>query len=98
MTQYSCRFLLLVLSCLPLWAAAATTPAAGYADTVLVHGKVLTVDASDSVAAGLAIRDGRIIAVGSDQAVLALAGSKTRSVAAIVTPRVRRAACSRKLL
>src|ERR1700754_274174 len=47
------------------------------ADLVLIHGKVLTVDAKDSIAQAIAIRDGRILAVGSDTQVLALAGPKT---------------------
>lgn len=37
------------------------------ADTVLVGGKIVTVDADDRVAAAVAIRDGRILAAGSDQ-------------------------------
>jgi predicted amidohydrolase YtcJ len=50
------------------------------ADTVLVHGTVLTVDERDSVAQGLAIRDGRIIAVGADAHVMKLAGPKTKVI------------------
>ena len=50
------------------------------ADTVLVHGTVLTVDAQDSVAQAIALRDGRILRVGSDEAVLALVGPSTRVI------------------
>lgn len=55
-----------------LLVAALTCPAMaagcdGLADTVLLHGKVLTVDKSDSVAEAIAIRMNRIIAVGSDR-------------------------------
>ncbi|MEJ1966072.1 MAG: amidohydrolase [Gammaproteobacteria bacterium] len=35
-------------------------------DLLLVHGKVLTVDSSFSIASALAIKDGRIVAVGGD--------------------------------
>lgn len=80
MTQRYFRFLLLFLACLPVWTAAATKPAGIYADTVLVHGKVLTVDASDSVAAALAIRNGKILAVGTDEAVMALADAHTQII------------------
>jgi hypothetical protein len=50
------------------------------ADMVLVHGTALTVDARDSVAQAIAVRDGRIVAVGTDAQVMKLAGAKTRVV------------------
>jgi predicted amidohydrolase YtcJ len=50
------------------------------ADLVLVHGTVLTVDAKDSVAQGIAVRAGRIAAVGTDAQIMKLVGSKTRVV------------------
>jgi predicted amidohydrolase YtcJ len=50
------------------------------ADTVLVHGTVLTVDAKDSVAQALAVRGGRIVAVGADDAVMRLIGPGTRVI------------------
>ena len=37
------------------------------ADLVLVNGKILTVDASDSVAEAVAISGGRIVAVGTSE-------------------------------
>jgi predicted amidohydrolase YtcJ len=42
--------------------ASAQTP-----DLILVHGKILTVDAKDSIAQAVAIRQGKIVAVGSDK-------------------------------
>jgi len=65
--------------------AAATTPApapamAAQAQLVLLRGKILTVDAADSVAEALAIRDGKIIAVGSSADILRLAGPRTRRI------------------
>jgi hypothetical protein len=51
-----------------------TAPRAAAADTILVNGHVLTVDPQDTVADAVAIRDGKILAVGSNEAVRALAG------------------------
>ncbi len=69
------------------WGVAADQPAAvsrasadGPADLVLLHGKVITVDRHDSVAQAIAIRGGRIIAVGTDGEVQALAGPKTQTI------------------
>ena len=53
------------------WADAPT------ADRILINGNILTVDAEDSVAAAVAIRSGRIIAVGDNDEILALAGPET---------------------
>src|SRR5260370_1391753 len=50
------------------------------ADLVLRHGIVLTVDANDSVAEAVAIRDGRVIAVGTDASVGGMVGPKTRVI------------------
>jgi predicted amidohydrolase YtcJ len=63
--------------------AALTTPASSQqtpADMVLIHGTILTVDHQDSIAQALAIRDGKIVRVGSDQAILALAGPATQVI------------------
>ncbi len=50
---------------------AAQSPAA---DTVLLHGHILTMDAKDSTVQALAIRDGVIVKAGSDAEVLQFAG------------------------
>jgi len=50
------------------------------ADTVLINGKVLTVDNQFSVREALAIRDGKIAAVGSNNEVRKLAGSNARVI------------------
>jgi predicted amidohydrolase YtcJ len=56
-------------------------PAAkGPADLVVHHAKVVTVDDKFSLAEALAIKDGRIIAVGEDEAVFKTAGPKTRTL------------------
>lgn len=50
------------------------------AQIVMVHGKVITVDKADSVAQAVAIRDGKIMKVGSDAEVLALADKNTQVI------------------
>jgi predicted amidohydrolase YtcJ len=47
------------------------------ADRILFNGKIITVDGQDTIAEALAIKDGRILAVGSDTEVTALAGPNT---------------------
>ena len=42
------------------------TPPVGEADVLLIHGKILTVDANDSIAEAVAIRGEKIVAVGSE--------------------------------
>lgn len=56
---------------------AAPAPAADFADLVVVGGKVITVDAQQTIAAGVAVRGNRIVAVGD---VSALKGPSTRVV------------------
>ena len=51
-----------------------------YADLVLINGQVLTVDAEFSVAQALAVRDGRVLAVGTSADMLELAGPDTERV------------------
>ena len=58
----------------------ARADAAARADLVLVNGKVITVDPQDRVAQGVAVRAGRIVAVGADAEVRALVGPGTRIV------------------
>jgi predicted amidohydrolase YtcJ len=50
------------------------------ADMALIHGNILTVDANDSIAQALAIKNGRVAAVGKDQDILRLAGTNTRVI------------------
>jgi predicted amidohydrolase YtcJ len=56
-------------------AAAAAPP-----QLILFHGRILTVDSHDSIAQALAIRDGKIIAIGSDRDILHLAGAATQRI------------------
>ena len=50
------------------------------ADTILVNGKILTVDSRFSTREALAIRDGKITAVGSTSDVMKQAGPQTRVI------------------
>jgi len=58
----------------------ALTAAAQPADTVLVNGKILTIDALFTTRQALAIRDGRIIAVGTTADIRKLTGPNTASI------------------
>jgi hypothetical protein len=50
------------------------------ADLVLFHGRILTLDPHDTIVQALAVRDGKIIAVGADRDILRLAGAATRRI------------------
>lgn len=59
------------------------TPAANagdQADTILINGKFIAVDAADSIAEAVAIRDGKILAVGAKDAVMRYAASATHVI------------------
>lgn len=53
---------------------------AGGADLVLKNGRIYTVDAAHSWASAVAIRDGRIVGVGSDEDIAKITGGKARVV------------------
>jgi predicted amidohydrolase YtcJ len=55
-------------------------PASSPADVLLINGKIITVDAADSIAQGVAIKNGTIVAVGSNESVRSLAGPQTQVV------------------
>ncbi|MCX7886682.1 MAG: amidohydrolase [Verrucomicrobiae bacterium] len=50
------------------------------ADTLLVDGKIVTLDAQERIVEALAIRDGRIVAVGTSAEILRLAGERTEII------------------
>ena len=50
------------------------------ADTVFTGGRVLTFDDASSLAQAIAIAGNRIVAVGDDKSVLALAGPRSRVI------------------
>ena len=63
-----------------LMAAGAPAASAQVADTILFNGKVLTVDQQFSTRSAVAVREGRIMAVGLDADVRRLAGPSTRTI------------------
>ena len=63
---------ILALIAAPTWAQ--------QADTILVNGKVLAVDAAFSTHEALAVREGRIMAVGRSADIRKLAGPRTRTI------------------
>lgn len=50
------------------------------ADTAFVNGKVYTVNAANDVVQAIAIKDGKVVAVGSDASILAQVSSATRVI------------------
>jgi imidazolonepropionase-like amidohydrolase len=77
------RFLFLLG--LLLWtsrAFAQATPAelVHYPDHIFLNGKIITVDERASVAQAVAVRDGKILAVGQNAQILKLAGPKTTRI------------------
>ena len=67
---------------LPTMAQAQTVPAelVSYPNLVVLNGKVLTVDGQSSVAEAVAVRDGKIFAVGRNDEINRLVGPTTRVV------------------
>ena len=69
------------LSFLALWAFALPAYVAAVPPDLIFHsGKIVTVDEQFSIAEALAVEGSRIVAVGSNAAVRALAGPRTRSI------------------
>ena len=54
--------------------------AAEKADLILIHGRIITMDAADSVVQAIAVTGGRIIATGSDKKIQALATKGTQVI------------------
>jgi len=69
---------------LALWlagcAAGVAPPAAPAPDLILHHAKIVTVDKTFSIAQAIAIREGKIIAVGTDADILASRGPNTQLI------------------
>src|SRR5262245_44698915 len=68
--------LVLVAFALPVVAEEAKGPA----DLIVHHGKVVTGDARFSIAEAIAVKDGRILAVGDNDTILKLKGPKTQLI------------------
>jgi predicted amidohydrolase YtcJ len=73
--------LALVAACIvPSSVRPADPPAQGPADLIIHHAHVVTVDAKFSTAEAVAVKDGRILAIGKDDEILKLKGPKTRTI------------------
>ena len=68
------------LRILTLLAAVATAAAAQPADTILYHGKIITVDQQFHIVDSIAVRGDRVVAVGSREKLSALVGPNTRQI------------------
>jgi predicted amidohydrolase YtcJ len=84
-TDWRIRAVLALLVAVPAFAAAPAVPASAAApspapDLIVVGGVIRTEDRGDTVAAALAVRDGRVLAVGDDAEIRALAGKHTRII------------------
>jgi predicted amidohydrolase YtcJ len=75
-----CRVLLMAALGACACANAGEIPPAAAADLILFNGRIITVDSDDSVVEALAIKNHRILAVGSDEDIQALAGRNTRRI------------------
>jgi predicted amidohydrolase YtcJ len=71
------RFLIAVMIAFLL---ACTAISATTADLILINGKIITVDAKDSVMQAIAIGDGKILAIGSNNEIRNRAGKNTRII------------------
>src|ERR1700676_5658882 len=71
-TKIAAVVLLALAFSLPAWSQ--------NADTILLNGKILTVDNQFSTREALAIREGKIMAVGSNVEVRKIAGPRTRVI------------------
>jgi predicted amidohydrolase YtcJ len=69
-----------ILAALVVMVACAERAQAQAPDTVLVNGKIITVDARSSVREALAIRDGHIVALGTSAEMRKLAGPRSRTI------------------
>jgi predicted amidohydrolase YtcJ len=80
MTKMNAAARLAICSLLAASQANLTMAATGTPDLVLLNGKILTVDAKDTVAQAVAIRGDKIIAVGTSADIARLAAPSTRRV------------------
>jgi predicted amidohydrolase YtcJ len=71
-------FSLLLLPLLAATAPAADPPAKGPADLIVHHAKVVTVDDQFRTFEAIAVKDGRVLTLGEDEAVFRTCGPKTR--------------------
>ena len=73
--NFFCRMLATVSLVVTATATFAQAP-----DTILLNGKIVTADEHNTIREALAVRDGRIVALGKSAAIKRLAGKQTRVV------------------
>lgn len=61
-----------------IWSAAAVAQTCQDADLLLRNGHIVTMDAANSVVGAMAVRDGRILALGNDKMLVSCATSRTQ--------------------
>jgi predicted amidohydrolase YtcJ len=71
---------LLLLAVLLLPGAHLTAADPEPADLIVHHARVVTLDGKSTIAEAVAVKDGRIVAVGEDKTVLKLKGPKTKTI------------------
>jgi predicted amidohydrolase YtcJ len=75
------RIAAVIVALMAAWVTATGSPQAqAPVDLALVNGRILTVDAGDSVAEAVAIAEGRIVAVGSSDRIRARTGPQTQVI------------------
>jgi len=70
----------LALAAMPVLTGCGGPPAPAAADLVLINGHVITVDTEDTEAGAVAVRGGKILAVGTDAEIEALVGPATERI------------------
>ena len=72
---FSCLIFIVLVSCLQM-----SVPAAETATTIFKNGKVITLDKQSRIVEAIAIRGGKILAVGTDAAVMKYKGDQTKVI------------------
>ncbi len=78
--QHVCRVLVCLLLVTASWACGQPAPAGPPPSHVFHHGKIVTVDPAFRIVEAMAIRDGRIVAVGTNEEITRLAAAGTEQV------------------
>lgn len=68
------------LLCISLFGSCSGSRPGIEADLVMLNGTIITVDAGDNIAQGVAVKNGRILAVGTDRQIAGFVGPNTRRI------------------
>ena len=80
MTDQAFRLLVLCFAAIGLSSACAPTPAGPPPDLIAYNGHIVTLDALSTEAEAVAVAEGRVVAVGTDARIRALAGPETEEI------------------